>query len=152
MSKRASVTVCIPTRNRAAALRQTLLAMQRQTAPYDELIVGDDASDDSTPAIIEEVPDDRIRYVRHERNLGLYQNWNDLIARASGDYVCIYHDHDIYLPTILEQSRRILDERPDVVFVHTAVLFINAMDLPTGADIRHFPEVIPGSDLAPGTG
>jgi len=44
--KRPSITVCIPTRNRAKSLRQTLPAIGRQTMPCDEIIIGDDASED----------------------------------------------------------------------------------------------------------
>ena len=143
----ASITVCVPTRNRAGALRQTLLAMQRQTVPYDEMIVGDDASEDATRQTVEEFRDCRIRYVRHPRHMGLYQNWNDLIGRAAGDYICIYHDHDWYLPAILEKSRRLLDERPGVAFVHTALLSADAAGSLVNADIRPFPPVMRGADL-----
>ena len=147
MTKRASITVCVPTRNRAASLRHTLLAMQGQTEPYDELIVGDDASDDTTRQTVEQFQDGRTIYVRNRRNLGLYQNWNELIDRASGAYVCIYHDHDLYLPTILQKSRQILDEHPDVVFVHTAILLVDATGSLAGADVRPFPPLIPGSKM-----
>src|SRR5262249_36505998 len=123
---RASITVCIPTRNRAGTLRQTLLAMERQTAAYDQLIVGDDASDDDTRTTVEAMRNDRLQYVRHPRNIGLYQNWNDLVGRAAGDYICIYHDHDVYLPAILEKSRSLLDQHPRMAFVHTAILFVNS--------------------------
>jgi glycosyltransferase involved in cell wall biosynthesis len=102
MSKPASISILIPTRNRAHTLRQTIEAMQQQTAAYDELIVGDDASDDHTRETVAEFRDPRIQYVHHQNNLGIYGNWNDLIGRASGDYLCIYHDHDRYLPHILE--------------------------------------------------
>ena len=145
--KPASITVCVPTRNRAGALHQTLLAMQRQTVPYDEMIVGDDASEDATRETVEGLRDDRIRYVRHPRNIGLYQNWNDLIGRASGDYICIYHDHDWYLPEILQKSRQLLDQRADVAFVHTALLFVDATDSLVNADIRPFPPVMCGANL-----
>jgi glycosyltransferase involved in cell wall biosynthesis len=143
----ASITVLVPTRNRAGALRQTLLSMQRQTVPYDEMIVGDDASQDDTRETVEEFRDRRIQYVRHPRNLGLYQNWNDLISRASGDYICIYHDHDLYLPSILQRSRQLLDQRTDVAFVHTALLWMDSSDAIVNADIRPFPPVMPGADL-----
>jgi hypothetical protein len=141
------VSVLIPTRNRAHTLRQTIEAMQQQTARYDELIVGDDASSDRTAETVAQFSDPRIQYVRHEKNLGIYGNWNDLIARASGDYLCIYHDHDRYLPHILERSRQILDEHPNVAFVHTALLFIDSQDEVADTDIRPFPAVMPGAQM-----
>jgi len=142
-----SISVLIPTRNRAHTLRLTIQAMQRQTAPYTELIVGDDASEDNTCETVAEFRDERIQYIRHQKNLGIYGNWNDLIARATGDYICIYHDHDCYLPHILDNSRRILDTHPDVAFVHTALLFIDSTDAVVNADVRPFAAVTPGSEM-----
>jgi glycosyltransferase involved in cell wall biosynthesis len=141
------ISVLIPTRNRAHTLRQTIEAMQQQTVRYDELIVGDDASEDHTREAVAQFGDPRIQYVPHEQNLGIYGNWNDLIARASGDYLCIYHDHDRYLPHILERSRQILDEHPEVAFVHTALLFIDSQDDVVNTDIRPFPVVMPGAEM-----
>ena len=96
------VSICIPTRNRSQSLRETFLAMLAQTFQDWEIIVGDDASTDDTADVVSSFSDARIRYVRHPRNLGIYQNWNSLIALCQGEYVAIYHDHDIYLPTIVE--------------------------------------------------
>jgi hypothetical protein len=142
-----SISVCIPTRNRAESLRSTLAAMQEQTRPYTELIVGDDASDDNTREVVESFRDLRIRYVRHHSNVGIYPNWNGLIGLCSGDYICIYHDHDQYLGTILERSASLLDLHPDMTFVHTAVRLINGTGDLVGVDIRPFPAVMPGSNL-----
>jgi GT2 family glycosyltransferase len=144
------VTVCVPTYNRAHQLRETLLAIQRQTFEDWEAVVGDDASSDDTPTVVRELGDARIRYHRNERNLGLYGNWNRLISLSCGQYVCIYHDHDVYLPTILERSLAIMDRNPEVVFAHTAVVFIDEAGFPVAVDSRPFPEVLSGGALRRG--
>lgn len=142
-----SISVCIPTRNRAESLRSTLAAMQAQTRPYSELIVGDDASEDNTREVVESFRDARIRYVRHQSNVGIYSNWNALIGLCSGDYICIYHDHDEYLHTILEYSARLLDLHEEMSFVHTALTLIDGVGNIAGVDIRPLPEVMTGTAL-----
>lgn len=139
-----SISVCVPTRNRARLLRATLSAMQRQTRPYMELIVGDDASEDDTKDVVASFRDPRIRYLRHERNVGIYANWNALVERCSGDYVCIYHDHDHYSDTILETSANLLDRHPLMSFVHTALTTVDSDDQVCSVDIRDFPEAMEG--------
>lgn len=147
MSTIPSISVCVPTRNRANLLRATLSAMQRQTRPYSELIIGDDASEDNTKDVVKSFPDPRIRYLRYERNVGIYANWNTLIEHCSGDYVCIYHDHDQYSDTILETSANLLDKYPLMSFVHTALTIVDWKGQVRGIDIRDFPEVMQGSRL-----
>lgn len=142
-----SISVCVPTRNRASLLRATLSAMQRQTRPYMELIVGDDASEDDTKDVVASFRDPRIRYLRHERNVGIYANWNALIECCSGDYVCIYHDHDHYSDTILETSANLLDRHPLMSFVHTALTTVDSEGQVCSIDIRDFPEAMQGRRL-----
>jgi hypothetical protein len=139
-----SISVCVPTRNRASLLRATLSAMQRQTRPYMELIVGDDASEDDTKDIVASFRDPRIRYLRHEQNVGIYANWNALIECCSGDYVCIYHDHDHYSDTILGTSANLLDSHPLMSFVHTALTTVDSEGQVCSVDIRKFPEAMQG--------
>jgi len=142
-----SISVCVPTRNRACLLRATLSAMQRQTRPYMELIVGDDASEDDTKDVVASFRDPRIRYLRHERNVGIYANWNALIECCSGDYVCIYHDHDHYSDTILETSANLLDRHPLMSFVHTGLTTVDSEGQVCSIDIRDFPEAMQGRRL-----
>ncbi len=142
-----AVTICVPTFNRSADLIQTLRALQRQTFTDWEAIVGDDASTDDTPEAVAALGDSRIRLLRHQRNLGIYGNWNALIAEATGRYVAIYHDHDLYLPTIVERSVALLEAHSSVQFAHTALFLINDAGEKVGVDIRPFPAVMPGRDL-----
>lgn len=141
------VSVCIPTYNRATTLKKTIDAVLRQTFEDWEIIVCDDASTDDTEQVVRAFDDSRIQYFRNESNLGLYPNWNRCIGLASGDYVAIFHDHDIYLPSIVECSVAFLDKYPSSSFVHSALLFISEEDILTGVDVRPFPELMSGKEL-----
>jgi glycosyltransferase involved in cell wall biosynthesis len=121
--------------------------MEDQTEQDWELVVGDDASTDDTEEVVLSFSDARIRYLRNPVNLGIYGNWNHLIRHAKGRYVCIYHDHDQYLPTILERSAQILDQYPTVGFVHTAAMLVTREGEPIQALISPFDQVMPGREF-----
>jgi glycosyltransferase involved in cell wall biosynthesis len=141
------VSICLPTFNRAGPLRHTLEALLGQTYPDFELVVCDDASTDDTADVVRSFGDRRIRYARNPANLGLYPNWHCGLELAQGELIAIYHDHDMYLPTIVERSVALLDRYPTAGFVHSAHLWINDGDEPIGLDIREFPELMTGARL-----
>ncbi|HLI53123.1 MAG TPA: glycosyltransferase family 2 protein [Acidimicrobiales bacterium] len=63
------LSVVVPCYNEAATIKELLLKVVE--SPYvAEVVVVDDASTDGTASIVESVPDERIRLVRHERNQG----------------------------------------------------------------------------------
>ena len=64
------LTVGIPTFNRAAWLRESIESVLAQTFTSFRLIVSDNASDDDTPEVVRSFGDERIDYVRSERNVG----------------------------------------------------------------------------------
>ncbi len=142
-----TVSICVPTFNRAQTLQQTITAMLNQTVADWELIICDDASSDGTEELVMSFKDRRIRYYRNETNLGLYPNWNHCIELALGDYVAIYHDHDIYLSTIVERCTALLDQYRSASFVHTALMMIDSEGMPVGIDIRPFPSLMPGQEM-----
>jgi glycosyltransferase involved in cell wall biosynthesis len=90
------VSICIPTRNRAASLRQSLKSVCGQDYAHLDILISDNASDDDTGQVCRELmqQDARIRYVRHERNIGLHGNHNFCFDEAQGELICVWHDHD----------------------------------------------------------
>src|SRR3990170_1950083 len=87
-----TVSLCVPTFNRAQALGRTLESLLRQTFTDFELVVVDNASSDDTTNVVRNFRDPRIRYYRTPTNLGLYPNWNRCLDLARGEYVAVYHD------------------------------------------------------------
>lgn len=142
-----TISVCVPTHNRSAALARTLEAILGQTEQDFEIIVGDDASTDDTSEIVRRFGEPRIRYLRHPANLGIYANWNALVAEARGRYICIYHDHDTYLPTILQRSRALIERDPAIAFVHTAFVLVDREGTPIDVFTKDFDEVMEGRGL-----
>ncbi len=115
------VSVCVPTYNRAALLNAFLPTILGQTLQDFEIVIGDNCSTDNTAEVVATFADPRIRYVRHEANLGPFGNMNRLLELARGEYVCIAHDDDEYLPTFLEKEAAMLDAHPSAGMVHCAI-------------------------------
>src|SRR5690349_9104242 len=81
------VSLCVPTCNRASALRATLSTVLNQDYPNIEILISDNGSADDTETVCREAVsrDARVRYFRHESNIGLYENHNFLIDQSRGD-------------------------------------------------------------------
>lgn len=121
MNRPPLVSVCVPTFNRAHYLPQCLESILGQTFGDFELIVQDNASTDETPNVVTQCRDPRVRYYRNDRNLGQIPNINCGIAHATGDYVSVCHDDDVYASTMLQRQVDTLARYPRVGLVHTAV-------------------------------
>ena len=88
-----TVSVVLPTYNRAALLRAAIDALLRQDAPADsfELIVVDNNSSDGTPSLLAAMHDPRLRVIRETRQ-GLSHARNTGIAAAAGEIVAFIDD------------------------------------------------------------
>lgn len=114
---RVSVLLCV--RNGIPYLAEAIDSILTQTYRDLELIVVDDASTDTTPALLAELRDPRVVLVRNEVNLGLTASLNVALARASGELVARQDADDRSLPLRLERQVALLDERPAVVLCAT---------------------------------
>ncbi len=127
------ISVCIPTRNRAAILRLCIDSVLAQTMTDWEMIISDNASSDNTPEVIASYHDPRIRAIRHPENIGMGKNFNAVIQSATGDYVIMLMDDDVLLPEFLTEQSKVLDEQTNVAFTCTDYEVIDA----EGAIIRN---------------
>ncbi|MCC6543249.1 MAG: glycosyltransferase [Nitrospirae bacterium] len=118
-AKTPKVSVCIPTYNRPDLLKLAMESVLEQTFRDYELIISDNASGDSTAAVITSFKDCRIIHIRKEKNVGLVDNWNSCLASAKGKYITIFHDDDRMLPENLAFKVEALDRNERVGMVHS---------------------------------
>ncbi len=120
------VSVCIPTYQGEATLGAAIESVLAQSHSDFELIVIDDASSDSTRAIVERFTDPRLVYLRNEYNLGPQGNWNRCLDMAQGKYFKLLPHDDLLHPHCLQQQTAVLDtdfnERTALVFSARDVL------------------------------
>ena len=110
------VSLCVPTWNRGAWLRASLDSIRAQDYDPVEILISDNGSTDDTESVCRQVAaeDPRIRYFRHPRNTGLYQNHNFLLDESRGEFVCFFHDHDTRSPRLVNEYVTFMQRHPDV--------------------------------------
>jgi len=99
-----SVTVCIPTYNRAAFLAAAINSVLTQSIGDYAVLVTDNASEDNTAEVVRGFGDPRIRYLRHAENIGPGANFNACLRAADSEFVLILGDDDVLHPEMLETS------------------------------------------------
>ncbi|MFZ1413393.1 MAG: glycosyltransferase family 2 protein [Defluviicoccus sp.] len=123
------VAVGLPVYNGENYLRIAIESVLAQTFQDFELIICDNVSTDSTPAICAAYAerDPRVRYHRNPRNLGAAPNFNltfKLISPSVEFFRWISHD-DTMPPDSLEKSVRALDAHPDLVLCTSLIGMID---------------------------
>ncbi|WP_436925479.1 glycosyltransferase family 2 protein [Halosimplex amylolyticum] len=99
-----TVSVVIPTYDRADVLPRAMDSALGQTFADLELVVVDDGSTDETESVVADYDDDRVRYVAHETNRGGNVARNTGIEAAEGEYVAFLDSDDEWKPTKLERQ------------------------------------------------
>ncbi|MGE0021361.1 MAG: glycosyltransferase family 2 protein [Draconibacterium sp.] len=99
------VSVCIPTRNGAKYIEETLNCVYQQDYRPLELIISDDASSDETVEIILNTTAgwDITVAIYHHKPSGIGANWNNSVRKAKGKYIkFLFQDDLIYSNCISE--------------------------------------------------
>ncbi|HLY25446.1 MAG TPA: glycosyltransferase [Aggregatilineales bacterium] len=120
-----TISVIIPTYNRAELLLTAVESVQHQTYRDFEIIVIDDGSVDYTPSLANSF-EDNIRYKRilHSGRPAVARNAGLRLAR--GKYVAFLDSDDLWLPEKLERQVEILTNQPS-----TELVCSNAYDCTT---------------------
>jgi glycosyltransferase involved in cell wall biosynthesis len=123
---RPRLSVCIPTYERLAYLREAVASAQDQTLSEVEILIGDDGESRELRAWAEATAsnDPRVRYLKTPERLRLARNWSFLAQRAQGEFVTLIGDDDRLLPTFAE--RLLAEVKPEVAVVFANQYFIDA--------------------------
>jgi glycosyltransferase involved in cell wall biosynthesis len=108
------VSVVIPTHNRPHYLREAIVSALRQTYTNLEILVRDNASTEDTRRAVQSFDDPRLRYHRHDFNVGPTMNVIGGCRDARGKYIANLHDDDIWEPDFVEKLIKPLEENADV--------------------------------------
>lgn len=114
MSAEPKVSVVMPVFNRIEPLGRALASLREQTWEDFECVIVDDASAIDVAPVVEGFADPRFRLVRRETNGGPYAaRWTGY-RELRGEYVFHLDSDWEAFPWALDQSRRHLDETPEV--------------------------------------
>jgi GT2 family glycosyltransferase len=74
--------------------------------------------------------DDRIRYHRNERNIGLARNFDQTVELSSGKYFKLANADDTSGPTLIDRCVEVLDRHPEVVLCYGRTTLIDEAGRP----------------------
>lgn len=107
-------------------LFETIESVRGQSNPDWTLVVLDDCYPDVTVGPrVEAIADDRISYVRNAQNLGITENYREVIRRAESEYVTILGCDDLLHPNYLDVITRTIASAPQVDVIQPGVEVIN---------------------------
>lgn len=122
------VSVIMPLYNGERYVKRAVDSILNQSFRDFELVVVNDASNDSSRDIILQYDDDRIKLYDNELNQGISYTRNRAIELAKGEYIAIMDDDDIAPLYRLEKEVDYLDRNPDIVAVIGNTCRIDAND------------------------
>lgn len=134
-----TVSVVIPSHNRAALLPRAIRSALEQTQPPLEIIVVDDGSTDDTERVLAEMEVPNLRYLKQSSSTGAAAARNRGIEEARGELIGFLDSDDRWLPKKLELQCTLFDTDSDVGVVygrHSAVDFTGRTKISEGALYR----------------
>lgn len=129
------VSIIMPSYNTAKFISETIESVSAQTYPNWELIIVDDCSTDDTDAVVRPyLVDDRIRYIKNEKNSGAAVSRNRALCEAKGKWVAFLDSDDLWLPEKLEKQIEFM-EKNDYHFSYTNYIEIDETTNPNGRSV-----------------
>lgn len=101
------ISVCMATYNGEKYIKDQLLSILKQIGLNDEIIISDDLSKDKTIEVIESIKDSRIKLF-FNKNRGYTNNFQNAIQHASGDYIFLSDQDDIWMDNKLKIMSELL--------------------------------------------
>lgn len=119
MNNKPDMTIVIPTYNRVILLEKSLNSILNQSYSNIEIIIGDNHSYDGTEELCQKYlnEDKRIKYFRHDKNIGLQQNTQFLVNQSSSDYTSIICDDDWISSNYSEKIIKLFKANEDCLIV-----------------------------------
>lgn len=115
------VSVIMCTYNGALYLEEQLDSILAQTYTPLEIIIADDASTDNTWQLLQgyEVKDKRIKIFRNEKNVGYNLNFSFACEKASGLFIAIADQDDIWEAEKVEILLNEIKQSEETILVHS---------------------------------
>jgi abequosyltransferase len=143
MSSDILLSICIPTFNREAFLRECLDSIfLNLKSEFYEVIVSDNKSTDNTIEVLEEYKEKLpLRWIVQHENIGFDRNFDAVVSNANGVYCWVVGSDDVILADSILKIINIISQRePDIIqfgFINTDISlgYINR-EIPNRASIK----------------
>ena len=114
------ISVCMASFNGESYISRQISSILNQLRDYDELIISDDGSYDRTIKIIKKFNDKRIKLVTNKKkysplefcknNFFVTANFQNALKHASGKYIFLSDQDDLWLPNKVAETLKVLKE------------------------------------------
>ena len=133
------VSIIMPSYNTAKYIEESIKSVLAQTYTNWELLIVDDCSTDNTDEIVQPfLSDERVKYLKNEKNSGAAISRNRALREAKGKWIAFLDSDDLWMPEKLEKQIAFMKEH-DYRFSYTDYrIQLNGEWLPyvnTGPDI-----------------
>ena len=132
------VSVVMATYNGEQFIKEAIASVLEQTLKDFEFIIVDDGSTDTTAQIINTFEDNRIQYLKKEKNSGIADSLNLGISRAKGNYIARMDDDDVCMPNRFKEQLKILEKNSGIILCGTGV---NLIDGKTKMNPEHSKDI-----------
>lgn len=122
------VSVVMTTYNGEKYLGEQLRSIFAQTVPPDEIIICDDCSTDNTMRVItrfQQAATLPIKVAVNKERLGYSRNFRQALLMASGEFIFLCDQDDVWLPQKIETCLRILRQNPQIFVLSTGFRVID---------------------------
>jgi hypothetical protein len=139
-----TLTIAIPTLNRAALVGRAVASALAQTRADVEVLVSNNGSTDDTRRLLDAVDDPRVRVVHHERTMPPMVHGAYVTRQVRTPFAVFLSDDDHLEPAFAERTLARYERDPRLALVHTAVHFVH----PGGSFVSAaHPELMDGWEL-----
>ncbi|MEO7522089.1 MAG: glycosyltransferase family 2 protein [Gemmatimonas sp.] len=138
------MTVAIPTLNRAGLVGRAIESVLAQARDYIEILVSDNGSTDTTPAVLRRYQDPRLRVIRHDRTMSATTHGNFLVGQATGALFVGLSDDDWIEPEFCGRAIDLYRRHPELHFAYSGA-FVHYGDVAVPSLVG--PEVERGEDF-----
>lgn len=125
MEKYPKVSICMITYGHEKFIEEAVNGVLMQECDFEiELVIVNDCSPDNTDLIIQNILNtdlraSKIKYIKHNKNLGMMPNFVFAMGKCDGDYVAFCEGDDYWNdPLKLQQQVRFLEAHADYVMSH----------------------------------
>ena len=111
------ITIGMPVYNGARSVEEAVRSLLVQSEERFLLHISDDGSTDETPGICQRLTDEdpRVRFERHETNIGMTGNFDRVLHAARGPFFMWAAQDDRWDPDFLSEGLRMLADQPGAI-------------------------------------
>lgn len=142
MTKNKKVTVLLPVYNAEKYIEEAIESVLNQTYRDFRLLLIDDGSTDKSSDLIHNFTDDRIDYIKNEKNMGITKTLNRGLDLINSEYIIRMDSDDICYPNRFFEQVKFMDQNTEIVVAGTNIKKISDQSKTKVSTVATNPEQV----------